>query len=174
MGHRALIAYQEPDLSFTSRYSHWGALDAKLMGAEWEERRPGSMHGVGRHGKREVDTGLEDLEAFGQSIDFLFHEAVYTVALGKEARAYDTVWWKGAQNYVPSPGGTVGVGAVVELDSTDEWGEFSSFFQETEDMTATEFHEMAQDRWGDRIPDWSPMGGDELRVPDEYRERIEQ
>jgi len=170
MGHRALLIYQEPDLTFTTRYSHWGALDAKLMGAEWaKQEEPGAMMPE-RHGKRRVDVGFESLKDVAQTVDFLNHECVYLWMLGKPARGFDTVWWRGG--YPKGPSGQIaphiGVGALVELQDPTEWYQHS--LRESGDMTPEEFHDTAKKYWGDTIPAWSPMGGDELRIPNEYRE----
>lgn len=185
MGHRALLAYQEPDMSFTTRYSHWGAHGAKLLESDWEPRKGGGGTFSLRSGKREVETGLANLKEVGQSVDFLYHECFYYFPLGGEARAFDTVWWRGGnpQHSTAPPG--VGAGALVELEDTGEWQNFSTRVFEndgdvfsdddrppqidSEDMTAREFHKVVKSQeWSDRIPDWSPIGGDELRVPDKY------
>lgn len=171
MGHRALLIYQEPGMTFTTRYSHWGALEAKLMGTEWAEREHAEAMMPERHGKRRVADGFTSLKDVAQTVDFLNHECVYLWMLGEPARAFDTVWWRGGTPRRPGSdiAAHVGLGALVELDDPIEWNNHR--LPESGDITAEEFHNTVKEiMWGDRIPEWSPMGGDEIRIPNEYRE----
>ena len=164
MGHLALIAYEEADGTYTARYSQWDAHDARLLGTPWKP--PGD----GRSGDRAIAGDLPDRVAVAHHVDFLYHEAVYVVARDGAARAFDTAWWRGADAFRDGPlSGQVGVGALVELRTSDEWGEYATeLYHESESMTAREFHEAARDRWAERIPPWSPLGGERIQIPDGY------
>lgn len=167
MGHRALIAYQEPsNMRWTTYYSQWDAVHARLFGMEWAPA--GSSYRYGEN----VETDLPTLKAVAQTVDFLFHECVYVSTPECGMRAFDTVWWSGLYGTDDRLRSTVGFGALVELETADEWQSFSKpYYEDVEEMSARQFHEFVREKWGDRIPDWSPMGGSELRLPEWYHNK---
>lgn len=167
MGHRALIIIEQEDRRgvFNIRSSHWGAYNAQYLGTSYSD-----MKQVGKSEKVAYDTLSH---AVSKRIDFLFHEAVYLARPNRPTKAFDTVWWRGAQEYVPSPGGCVGVGALVQLKDSDEWEEWASsaYGAKTDSMSADEFHKFIQESdFADRVPDWSPLGGNEILVDERYRD----
>lgn len=184
MGHRALIIIEDPDTGlYSTRGSHWGASGARYLGASYEQTiREGTAH-------QGAYPTLDEVAS--ECIDFLFHEAVYLARPGYPTKAYDTIWWKGARNYVDSPRGVYGVGAIVELYDTLEWGSFSRLsyatpedevedpFEENildhylpvDEMTAQEFHDfIRKSDFADRVPEWSPMGADKYHLPEVYHD----
>lgn len=165
MGHRALIIIEQEDYpgTYRTRGSSGGAAGAKHLGTDYETMTTiGSPH-KGVHQSK--------ADAAREKVDFLYHEAVYLARPRKPTLAYDTIWWRGAEDYVPSPGGSIGVGALVHLDHK---GEAENYFRlayddNTDDMSAMQFHNYIRDSdFVGRVPVWSPLGGDDIRVGREY------
>jgi hypothetical protein len=111
MGHRALVAYGRPDGRYDLHYSHWGAERLRLAG-EITPRTPFGARGT--DGSTAVDpeptaAGIPFEEIIDGRLDFLCHEALYTVSPAGEVTAYRTLWFGFGDD------ATVGNGALVEV-----------------------------------------------------------
>ncbi|WP_332898050.1 DUF6735 family protein [Haladaptatus sp. CMSO5] len=90
MGHRALVAYEQPDGTHTLHYSQWGALGFRLVEAITEATPFGPQEAV-EPAPRE--TGLSLADILTEHLDFLAHEACYLVSPDFEVTAYLPVWF---------------------------------------------------------------------------------
>lgn len=107
MGHRALVAYEQPDGTYTLHYSQWGALGFRLVDALTENAPFGPQEAV-EPAPRETGLALADI--LTTHLDFLAHEAFYLVTPEFDVTAYFPVW------FGLEPGDTaVGNGALVPV-----------------------------------------------------------
>jgi hypothetical protein len=120
MGHRALIAYERPDASYTVHYSHWGGQHLRLtrtiseetpfaadQPSQWSQAiydhlqhaNEPTVPRVADHPRPEtaVDpepwaVGISFQNAVTNHLNFLTHEAFYVVDQSFNVTAYRTLW----------------------------------------------------------------------------------
>ncbi|WP_338727277.1 DUF6735 family protein [Haladaptatus sp. DJG-WS-42] len=112
MGHRALVAYEQPDGTYTLHYSQWGALGFRLVDALTESTPFGPQEAVEPTPRK---TGLSLKTILTKHLDFLAHEAFYVVSPDFEVTAYLPVWFG-----LDPADGMVGNGALVPVVFRDD------------------------------------------------------
>lgn len=90
MGHRALVAYEQPDGRYQVHYSHWGAADLRLYSLLRRGAEPGE---AGIDAEIWID-GVTLRELAHDHLDYLTYEALYVVSLAGEVRAFETFSWE--------------------------------------------------------------------------------
>lgn len=158
MGHRAAIAYIQPDDSIKARYSHWGALEARLAHGPDSIRESDPL--ASGDVREEVEGEYRSLSEWAENhVDFLHHECAYVVDTRVPTwtvDAYDTCWFKSGED--AGAWTTVGEGILVKLRSGDRWTDFSG------SKDAPDCGEKNRETWTSEMLEW--LGEDTQRIPD--------
>ena len=139
MAHRALVAYERSDGTYDLHYSHWGGEYLELARTITSATPYGAYPGPSRTSvdPDPIATTLAFDVIITGYVDFLTHEAVYTVSRSFEVTPYRTLWFDleyDSDAAGPSP--TIGYGALVAVAPPDpfEDGAILGRFRGTKDV----------------------------------------